>query len=157
MYFFLSSTANLLARDLARLAISTRTETRELLERAVDEIARPSIADNFQASGRPPWEPLAEATLQRRERQGLGDRPLIATGRGMDAALSRDRWRISRTEATYPGGGWSGPGAHIRHHQEGTDDGLPARPFVRLQPEDERALDRAGLTWVDRNLRRAGF
>ena len=82
----------------------------------------------------------------------------MASGQGMDAALDRDRWAITRTEAVYPGAGWSGPGAHIRFHQAGSKDGtLPARPYLALQPEDERALDRVGLAWVDGNLRRAGF
>jgi phage gpG-like protein len=158
MYFQFVSTANLLARDLTRLATSTRTGTRNLLERAVDEVVRPSIAANFQAAGRPPWEELAEATVERRERQGLGDRPLVATGQGMAAALDRSRWRITRTEATYPGAGWPAIGGHIRFHQEGAEDGhFPARSYVALQPEDERALDRVGLAWVDGNLRRAGF
>jgi hypothetical protein len=100
-----------------------------------------------------------EATLQHRERAGLGARPLIASGAGMDAALDRDRWTVTRSEATYPGPRLvGGPGAYIRFHQEGAEDGiLPARPFLAIQPEDERALDRAGLAWVDGNLRRAGF
>jgi len=72
MYLYLSSTANLLARDLGRLATSTRTGTRGLLERAVDEVVRPSIQTNFEAGGRPPWEELAKATRERRERAGLG-------------------------------------------------------------------------------------
>jgi phage gpG-like protein len=151
------STTNVLARDLARLAASTQTGTRSLLESAVDEVVRPSMTANFEAGGRPAWKPLAESTLQRRERQGLGDRPLIASGQGMAAALDRSRWLITRSAASYPGGGWSGPGAHMRFHQEGTDDGLPARAFLQLQPEDERALDRVGLAWVDGTLRRAGF
>jgi phage gpG-like protein len=148
----------MLARDLNRLAFGLHVGTRRLLERAVDEVVRPSIAANFEAGGRPPWDELAEATLERRERAGLGDRPLIASGQGMAAALDRDRWAITRTEASYPGGGWSRPGAYIRFHQEGAEDGhFPARPFVRLTDRDERALDRVGLGWLDGNLRRAGF
>lgn len=157
MYFQFISTANLLARDLNRLALGLHFGTRDLLGQAVDEVVRPSIAANFEAGGRPPWTELADSTVQRRERRGLGRRPLIASGEGMAAALDRDRWTITRTEATYPGGGWSGPGAHIRFHQTGDRNGLPARPFLALQPEDERALDRVGLAWLDGNLRRAGF
>jgi phage gpG-like protein len=158
VFFYLASTANLLARDLGRLATSTRTGTRELLEQAVDEVVRPSITANFEAGGRPRWGELAEATVERRERQGLGDRPLVATGRGMGAALDRSRWTITSAEAVYPGAGWSGPGAPIRFHQEGAEDGhFPARPYVRLQPEDEGALDRVALTWLDGRLREAGF
>jgi phage gpG-like protein len=158
VYFQIVSTADRLARDLNGLALGVHTGTRDLLGQAVDEVVRPSIQTNFEASGRPPWEELAEATVERRERQGLGDRPLVASGRGMAAALDRDRWSISRTEAVYPGGGWSGPGAHIRFHQAGAQDGhFPARPFLALQPEDARRLDEAGLSWLDGNLRQAGF
>jgi phage gpG-like protein len=158
VFFQFTSTANLVVRDLNRLASAIPAGTRGLLERAVDEVVRPSVAANFEAGGRPPWDELAEATLERRERAGLGDRPLIASGAGMDAALDRSRWSISRSQAVYPGGGWSGPGAHIRFHQQGSEDGrLPARPFVQLQPEDECALDRVGLAWLDGRLREAGF
>jgi phage gpG-like protein len=151
--FQFMSTANLLARDLNRLATSTRTGTRELLESAVREVAIPSIAANFQAGGRPSWKELADSTLERRERADLDSRPLIASGAGRAEALDRDRWTITRTEAAY-----HAPPGPIRFHQHGADDGhFPARPFVRLQPEDERALDRIGLEWVDANLRRAGF
>jgi phage gpG-like protein len=152
------STANLVARSLTDLATGVHTGTRELLAQAIDEVVRPSIAANFQASGRPPWDELAESTVQRRERQGLGDRPLIASGQGVAAALDRDRWTITRTEATYPGAAWSGPGAHIRFHQQGSQDGtLPVRPYLALQPQDERALDRVGLAWLDGTIREAGF
>jgi phage gpG-like protein len=159
LYFQITAAVDRFGRDLTTLARSTSLGTRELLESAVREVAIPSIEANFQAGGRPPWEELAEATLERRERAGFGDRPLIASGEGMAEALDRDRWRITRTEAVYPGGGWSaGPGASIRFHQEGARDGhFPARPYVQLQPEDARALDRVGLAWVDGNLRGAGF
>jgi hypothetical protein len=119
---------------------------------------RPSIAANFEAGGRPEWDPLAEATLERRERQDLGTRPLIATGQGRDAAVSRDRWMVTRTEAVYPGGGWPDPGAYIRFHQAGDGDGhFPARPFARLTDADARRLDEAGLEWLDNRLHGAGF
>jgi phage gpG-like protein len=152
------STAHLVARSLNDLAIGVHSGTRDLLGQAVDQVVRPSIAANFEAGGRPPWDELAEATVQRRERSGLGARPLIASGQGMAAALDRDRWAITRTEATYPGAGWSGPGAYVRFHQEGSEDGrLPARPFLALQPEDARRLDAAGLAWLDGRLRESGF
>ena len=158
MYFQFASTARLLARDLNRLALGVHMGTRSLLESAVREVAIASIQANFEAGGRPPWDELAEATLERRERGGLGDRPLVASGHGMAAALERDRWTITHTEATYPGAGWSGPGAHIRFHQEGAEDGhFPARPFVRLTDRDARRLDEVGLEWLDGHLRGAGF
>jgi phage gpG-like protein len=158
VYFQVTSTANRFAREINGLAFGIHTGTRSLLESAVDEVARPSIERNFQAGGRPEWEELAESTVQRRERAGLGSRPLIASRQGMAAALDRDRWAITRTEASYPGGGWSGPGGYVRYHQQGAEDGhFPARPFVRLTDQDARRLDEVGLTWLDDRLRGAGF
>jgi phage gpG-like protein len=158
MYFQITSTADRVVREINGLGLGLQASTRSLLERAVDEVARPAIGHQFQVAGEPPWEELDEATLQRRQRQGLGDRPLIATGQGMAAALDRNRWAITRTEASYPGGGWPSVGGWIRFHQQGGEDGhFPARPFARLTDQDERALDRAGVAWLDGNLRRAGF
>jgi phage gpG-like protein len=156
--FHFTSTARLLARDLNGLASAIPAGTRSLLEAAVDEVVRPAIAHQFQVAGEPPWEELVESTVERRERAGLGSRPLIASGQGMDAALERQRWTITRDAASYPGAGWSGPGAHIRFHQAGAEDGiLPARPYLALQPEDARRLDEVGLAWLDGTIHRAGF
>ncbi len=147
-------------RDLGRLGVGIRGGQRELLERVVDEIARPGISHQFQTSGgSDPWEELADSTVERRTRAGLPPGPpLVASGAGRDAATSRDRWAISRTEAVYPGRGWSGAGEYIRHHDEGTRDGhVPARPFGRLEDRNAAKLDAVGLEWLDGRLRGVGF
>lgn len=139
--------------DLGRLSLAVHTGTRELLEAAVDEVARPAIRAEFTTSGRAdPWAELKPATVERRRRGGVvGDRPLVASGRGMGAATSRDPWTITRTEATY-----TAPEGPIRWHQEGTDHHV-ARPFVRLTAEDAARLDAVGLRWVDGIASRFGW
>ena len=156
MYFQITSTVNRFTRDLNALAVSTRIGTRDLLQQAVDEVARPAIAHQFQVAGTPPWEELAEATVERKGH----DRPLVDTGRGQDAATDRARWLVTRDRAEYRGDSFPAATWTMALHQHGRDEhdvNFPGRPFVRLQPEDERALDRVGLEWLDGNLRRAGF
>jgi phage gpG-like protein len=158
MYFAITSTADRVVREVNGLALGLRTSTRDLLESAVREVAIPSIERNFQAGGRPEWDELASSTVERKGH----DRPLFLSGRGQDAATDPRRWSINRREAAYRGDSFPAvtEGGYIALHQHGRDEhdvSFPARPFVQLQPEDERALDRVGLTWLDGNLRRAGF
>jgi hypothetical protein len=146
-------------RDLAKLALAMPAGTRNLLEMAVDEVARPAFARQFQtAGGSDPWQELSDATVERRNRPSGagGDTPLIATGKGRDAAVDRARWSVTRTEAAYAGAGWGTPGEYIRHHQEGTDH-VPPRPWARLEPDDAARLDAVGLAWLDQRLRGAGW
>lgn len=156
MYFAITAATNRLTRDLNALASSTRTGTRDLLESAVRDVAIPSIERNFVVGGRPEWKELAESTVQRKGH----DRPLVNSGRGQDAATDLRRWLVTRDRAEYRGDSFPAATWTMALHQHGSDEhdvGFPARPFVQLQPEDERALDRVGLTWLDGNLRRSGF
>jgi phage gpG-like protein len=74
-----------LARDLNRLARNVDHDRRGLLGRAIDEVITPGIEANFQEDGRPPWELLADSTLERRE--GGGEAILHLTGKGEAASL----------------------------------------------------------------------
>jgi phage gpG-like protein len=157
MYFVVTSTAGRVVREINGLALGLGTSTRDLLESAVREVAIPSIERNFQAGGRPEWDELASSTVERKGH----DRPLFVSGRGQDAAATDlRRWSISRREAAYRGDSFPAATWTMALHQHGReahDVDFPARPYVALQPEDARALDRVGLEWVDGNLRRAGF
>lgn len=158
MFFYstrLAAQGQQVVRDLGRLGAAIGTGSRELLEAAVDEVARPAIRAEFTTSGRAdPWAELEPATVERRRRGGVvGDRPLIASGGGMAEALDRERWTITSSEARY-----TAPPGPIRHHQAGDRDGhVPARPYVRLTPADGEALDAVGLQWVDGIAARFGF
>jgi phage gpG-like protein len=147
------------ARDLFRLSHDVHHDTRGLLTRAVDEIVRPSIAENFAADGRPPWEPLAESTMERRERAGFTpDDPLTASGAGERSATAKARWRITADRAEYRGDSFPSSTAYMALHEVGELSGhFPARPYAVVQPEDQEALGRLAGDWFDRKRRRAGF
>jgi phage gpG-like protein len=156
MYFAITSTADRFARELNGLALGLRSSTRGLLESAVRDVGIPSIEANFVAGGRPPWDELAESTVERKGH----DRPLVNSGQGRDAATDWTRWLVTRDRAEYRGDSFPAATWTMALHQHGReahDVDFPARPYVALQPEDARALDRVGLEWVDGNLRRAGF
>jgi hypothetical protein len=60
-------------------------------------------------------------STRRWAKAGVGPRPVRLT----DGTL--------RMGGTYTGGGWSGPAAYIRHHQDGADDGpFLACPFAPI-------------------------
>jgi phage gpG-like protein len=147
------------ARDLFRLSRDVHHDSRGLLTRAVDEIVRPSIEENFAADGRPPWAPLAESTMERRERAGLTpDDPLTASGAGQRSATAKARWRITADRAEYSGASFPESTWTMALHEVGESSGhFPARPFAVVQPEDQVALGRLAGRWWDRHARRAGF
>lgn len=61
-----SPSVGIIARDIDKLGIDIRS-FREPLKRAVQKVIIPSIQANFDAEGRPPWEPYADATLEIRD------------------------------------------------------------------------------------------
>jgi phage gpG-like protein len=142
---------NRVAADLIGLGTALQKGRRDLLRRAVDEVARPAIVENFRTVGHGDWQELAESTLERRERQGTGDTPLVESGRGERAATARARWVITSSEARYPAT-WPASRWWMPLHQEGSDTHnveFPPRPFGRLTDDDDRALGRVGLRWLD--------
>jgi phage gpG-like protein len=72
-------TLGVLARDVDKLGLDIRS-FREPLTRAVKQVMIPSIKKNFDAQGRPGWEPLAEDTLLLRDRIGKTGPILNRTG-----------------------------------------------------------------------------
>jgi phage gpG-like protein len=147
------------ARDLFRLSRGVHHDTRGLLTRAVDEVMRPSISENFAADGRPPWEPLTEPTQERRERAGYTpDDPLTASGAGERSATARARWSITADRAEYSGASFPESTWTMALHEVGEQSGhFPARPYAVVQPEDADAMGRLAGDWFDRKRRRAGF
>ena len=135
-----------LARDFTRAAVVAE-DFRAPLEQTVRRVMMPSIEENFVAGGRPEWEPLAESTIARRAEEGTGDRPLVASGRGMDPATSRARWRITRTQAEYPSN-WPKTSHYVQFHQKGTEK-MPARPFGVVQEQDIGKMSDEFARWVD--------
>jgi phage gpG-like protein len=127
------------------------------LEASVREVLIPSIEENFVVGGRPPWTPLSEATLKRRESQGQGTDILRISDTLMSAATAYARWTVTRDTAAFtnfPSRAWYGI---LHQNADEYDVKFPARPFVMMQHQDLLAIRTIFSKWsyglVVRNLR----
>src|SRR5687767_7819156 len=62
-HFEFKPSISILARDLRNLSLALRDFTTPL-QRSVREVMIPSIRENFQRGGRPPWPRLAQTTVE---------------------------------------------------------------------------------------------
>lgn len=146
--------ARIIGRDLSALAAGFRTFGFPLRE-SVDRVMIPAIAHQFEVGGDPPWEPLAEATIERREREGtMGGEPqdiLVETGRLFSAAVARARWTFTPDEAFFSN--MPTRAQYGVYHQLGfasTQGGFtPARPFVRGGSEDADDVEDIFQRWAN--------
>jgi phage gpG-like protein len=126
------------------------TTFRVPLEAAVRRVMIPSISQNFEEGGRPSWEQLSDATIERRDREGtLGGEPqdiLVESGTLFGDALRLARWEISGRTAMFTN--LPSRSAYGRFHQTGTDN-MPARPFVVMQDEDVDRIREIFELWRD--------
>lgn len=137
-----------LVASLNMISASIR-DFHEPLRESVVRVVIPSIRENFDAEGRPPWQRLADATVISRGSSG----PILnRTGTLRSEATSLENWTIGREEATMTGVS----AEYGAFHQKGTRN-MPARPFVGLQPEDEVAIVDIFGDWVDRKIAEGGF
>lgn len=88
------------ARNIDRLGADIRS-FKEPLQRAVKEVIIPSIAQNFEAGGRPDtWQPLSEATQEIKARMGwAGGDVLIRSGKLRKTMGQQNLWQIKETSA----------------------------------------------------------
>jgi len=118
------------------------------LEQSVKLVVQPSIQENFFVGGRPEWEPLADETIARRERDGTGEQILVESGRLVRAATSNARWRYTRDSASYLGNSFPPTSRYARFHDAGTE-AMPARPFALFQDDDVPKIERVFRRWLD--------
>lgn len=96
----LSPSIGLVARDIDRMGISI-SSFKEPLTRSVKEVIIPSIRQNFQAEGRPPWDALADDTIKLR---GGSAHPILErTGALRRGATQFNIWSIGDTSAAVKG------------------------------------------------------
>jgi phage gpG-like protein len=87
----------IVAKDVERLGLDIRS-FREPLTRIVKNVMIPSIKKNFAQGGRPPWEPLAEATIKARHFSAW---PILeVSGTLKRRATQLGIWDIGLTTAT---------------------------------------------------------
>lgn len=142
----------LLAQEISFFAGTIRS-FREPLERSVREVVGPSIRENFDVGGRPPWAPLSERTLLIKSQIGAPDDPLIRTGLLRRVAGQLNTWYFGQTEAFVTQFKGAEYGAF---HETGTKY-MPARPFMTIQPEDRDKIESVFERWLTERAIAAGF
>lgn len=106
----------ILARDIDKLGIDIRS-FKEPLMRAIKTVMIPSFRQNFEAEGRPSWEPMAEATEMLREREGTSGPLLTRSGKLKRVAQQQNIWTVTTVSASIqdlPARVWYG-----KVHQDG--------------------------------------
>lgn len=169
-----------LERDLRKVAndLAGGSNLRRPFERIRDEVAIPSIDQNFARQGRPKkWPPIDTDTIAWRARtrgmsgisrgailRAVGEGAftgsiLIHTGKGRKAATAKARFHIRENTMTY--GDWPPTTWYMQVHdieQFARAAGIPHRQFAMWQPEDEFACGEILMEWVEqtveRNMRR---
>ncbi len=125
---------------------------REPLTRSLVEVILPSIRENFDSEGRPPWQRLSEATVERR---GSAHPILEDSGRLRSAATSAQTWRVTQDTVTPEDIDDIVP--YAKYIQGGTKL-MPARPFLVLQSEDGDKVQVIFDRWMDETIRiKGGF
>lgn len=128
---------------------------RQPLEESVRSIAIPSIIENFEVGGRPPWTPHSDQTELRRDREGtLGGEPqdiLIESGTLFGDATKLARWTITGEEAYISN--LPSRSAYGRFHQTGAEmargGSLPRRPWASVTTQDVDAIEDIFARWRD--------
>lgn len=124
----------------------------EPLTRSLREVILPSIRENFDSEGRPPWERLAESTVERRQ----SAHPILyQSGTLRDVATDPQTWKV--TQDTVSPEGIDSKLEYAKYIQGGTRL-MPARPFLVLQDEDGEKIQEIFGRWVDEQIRiKGGF
>jgi phage gpG-like protein len=151
-----------LHRDLQRLAldIGGTNRMREPLLRVAREVLSPSIEENFRVGGRPKWARVDQGSTYRTGRRG--GPPLDVTGTLKRAATAFARFQVRNNTMTYgnfPPSAWYA----VVHDNAAISAkaGIPNRPFALIQKEDEPAIGRVFMEWledkVDQHVKRVYF
>lgn len=123
---------------------------RQPLEKSVESAMIQHIIEQFEVGGEPSWEPLADATIERRSRQGtLDGYPqdiLVETGTLFESATKKARWKITGDEAYFSN--LPSRAEYGYFHLTGTNY-MPARPFIQLTAKEIDEVQGIFGRWVD--------
>lgn len=145
MGWSITPSLGIVARDMDRLALNIEN-LKVPLARSILQVVVPSIRTNFAVGGRPPWEPLADYTVQVR---GSAEPILFRSGRLREAATSWQIWDVGRTSATireFPPDAWYGV-----IHQAGIGG------FARYIDAAKRMLKKQGRKLTGKNILQEAF
>ena len=123
--------------------------------RSVREVLAPSIKQNLNDGGRPPWKALKDSTVRRKGH----NRPLIRGGKGSKrlswraSAFARWSFKSNTVEYEMP------DVPYFRYQQIGFDHvggtHVPARPFAMIQPVDRDRVERIFNEWAEETINKA--
>ncbi len=114
------------------------------LLRQVATLLRASFAGNIDQGGNPPFAPLKKRTLRQKQLHGYSASPLIRSRLLRNSLVQSNT--TGNVNSVRAGASTLTIGTNVPYaavHQEGGGNGIPARPFVVVRPEDEAAI--AGL------------
>jgi phage gpG-like protein len=154
----------IMAAQFDTLGVSIRS-FREPLMRSIKQVVAPSMQRNFDESGRPEeWQPLEQATEQRRQREGYSPGPpLVRSGRLRRGAGQQNIWHVDGPNGVAYIGDLSGfQFFYGAFHQGGSaagDEfgtiGFPPRPWAMLQdPEDLNDIEEIFFEWIEERVER---
>lgn len=126
--------------DAARDMRKVRTP----LEESIRKVLAPSFGRNFDTAGRGQWAPLADSTVQIKQRYGLPLDPLIQLGELAAAAEDPGNWDIGNEIAEFrlPADVYYGG-----VHQFGSRK-IPQRAWAVVQEEDLDEIEEIFAEWV---------
>lgn len=128
---------------------------REPMKRSVQGVVGPAIRHQFDVGGDPPWEPLKDVTITKKQNLGYRqpEAPLIATGKLRKVAGQLNVWNISRdtAEAVNLKGAEYG-----EWHMAGTRF-MPARPFIRITDDNMDEIQQVFSIWIAERFARRRF
>lgn len=137
---------------------------KEPLDRAVRKVFAPSLAQNFEEGGRPPWIPLSDITVAEKARKGVSDpgKILVRTGALAKKASQYNFWKINGPAGeAYISQDTLGRVFYGVYHQFGMaagadQPGYPARPWAVFQPQDMDEVEVIFFEWIEERALRAG-
>lgn len=172
----------IIAGSIDKLGLDIRS-FKDPLKEALVQVIIPSIESNFLSEGRPRWTPLADATIARKgftnvlvttnklfhtmQRQNIWT---LTKDYLILQDLPQSVWygKVHQGGATFSvrgGGGRTSSERHMGYSIGGKAAGsakaesstgeIPARPFVMLQPKDERQIESIFRHWLDDKVRAA--
>lgn len=94
-----SPSVGIIARDIDKLEMDIRS-FKEPLSRAVKKVIIPSIQANFEAEGRPSWEPYSPGTIEIREKMGQPVGKLLNKTGALQKVMKRfNIWTVNQNAA----------------------------------------------------------
>lgn len=143
-----------ITKAFAGVALDIRS-FREPLKRSIQGVVGPAIQHQFDVGGDPPWAPLKDVTVAKKESLGYRrpNAPLIATGKLRRVAGQLNVWNITRdsAEAVNLKGAEYG-----EWHMSGTRF-MPSRPFLSISEDAQDEIQQVFSVWVAERFARRRF